>query len=947
MCGGLDRSSAVLSISERFRRTGAILAVVAIAGIVGYLCLTAPLPPIPRRPLRIGFELNPPFQSREASGFSGLAVETVNEAARRAGIPLQWVDTGTSSDEAFKRGLVDLWPLMADVEDRKRRVHISDAWLQSSHALILRAGTTLPDPGFSGAIALYKMPLHTRLLRGIYPMARLEQLSEAAAVLRQVCTGGAAAGFLEWRAAADALKEKPPECASVPLRAQRSGVTVRLGVASTFAAASAAEILRNEIGGMFRDGTMAVTMAKYSYYGLDDTWATYDLMRAAERSQWITAIIVVLGLALATVLWRALSSRQRRRAEAALRESEERFRAIFQQAAVGVAQVNLAGEIIMVNDRNCEVFGYCREELLGTRLIDRVHPDDFQQVRANFRRLMSADAPSYNMDIRCIRKDAVIAWVRLYASLVRDQTGLPKYFIAVVEDIAERKQAEDALRESEERFRNMADTAPVMIWVTGPDKLCTFFNKRWLDFTGRTMDQEIGYGWVEGVHPDDVEACSATYSSAFDTRRSFQMEQRLRRADGQYRTVLCTGVPRFTESGTYAGYVGCSIDITDLKRTQEQVLVTQKLESLGVMAGGIAHDFNNLLGGIVTTSELVLEDLPPCGAAHDGVENIRVVALRAAEIVRQLMAYTGKGEAAFESVNVSQLVREMIQLLKVSISKHAILKLDLPDNLPAVRANPVQIRQVVMNLITNASEALGESDGIIAISTAYLTADQPPVSEMPSPSAGLVRVEVTDTGCGMTPEIQAAIFDPFFTTKFAGRGLGLAAVQGIIRSHRGVIRVESEAGKGSRFEILLPSTGEPAWSSAATPGTDPEVTGTCLVVEDEEALRLAVSLMLRKRGFSVLEAGDGKTAVAIFRTHASEIDAVLLDMTLPGMSGPEVLAALRCIRPDVRVILTTAYSQETALAAIEGEHSWAYIQKPYQFSELTTLLRDAHLQGQD
>jgi two-component system cell cycle sensor histidine kinase/response regulator CckA len=938
----------VLSISERFKRTGATLAVAGIAAVLGYLCLTTPLPPTPRRPLRIGFEQNPPVQTRDASGFSGFAVETVNEAAKRAGIPLQWVETGTSSDEAFKRGLVDLWPLMADVEDRKKRVHITDAWLHSSHAMILRAGTTLPEPGFTGCIALYKMPLHARLLRGMYPTARLDQLSEGAAVLREVCTGGATAGFLEWRAAANALKEKPPECASVPLRAQRlSGLTLRLGVASTFAAAGAAERLRSEIGGMFRDGTMAVTMAKYSYYGLDDTWATYELMQAAERSQWIPACIAVLSLALAMVLWRALSSRQRRRAEGALRESEERFRAIFEQAAVGVAQVNLAGEIIMVNDRNCEVFGYSREELLGTRLVDKVHPDEFEQVRANFRRLMSGDTPSYNMDIRCIRKDAVIAWVRLYASLVRDQAGQPKYFIAVVEDIAERKQAEAALRESEERFRNMADTAPVMIWVTGPDKLCTFFNRRWLDFTGRTMEQEIGYGWVEGVHPDDVEACSATYSSAFDTRRNFQMEQRLRRADGEYRSLLCTGVPRFTENATFAGYVGCSIDITDLKRTQEQVLATQKLESLGVLAGGIAHDFNNLLGGIVTTSELVLEDLPPCGAAHDGVENIRVVALRAAEIVRQLMAYTGKGEAVFESVNVSQLVREMIQLLKVSISKHAILKLDLPDSLPAVRANPVQIRQVVMNLITNASEALGEGDGVIAISTAYVAADQYPLSDLPNPSAGLVRVEVTDTGCGMTPEIQAAIFDPFFTTKFAGRGLGLAAVQGIIRSHRGVIRVESEAGKGSRFEILLPSTGEPAWSSAAAPGSDAEVNGTCLVVEDEEALRLAVSHMLRKRGFSVLEAGDGKTAVAVFRTHAREIDVVLLDMTLPGMSGPEVLAALRCIRPEVRVILTTAYSQETVLAAIEGEHAWAYIQKPYQFSDLTTLLRDAHLQGQD
>jgi PAS domain S-box-containing protein len=531
--------------------------------------------------------------------------------------------------------------------------------------------------------------------------------------------------------------------------------------------------------------------------------------------------------------------------------------------------------------------------------------------------------------------------------VVRDDAARPKYFIAVVEDVTEQKLAEEALRESEQRFRNMADTAPVMIWVTGPDKLCTFFNKRWLDFTGRTMEQELGYGWLEGVHPEDVEACSSTYSAAFDTRRNFQIEDRMRRADGEYRSLLCTGVPRFTESGTFSGYVGCSIDITDLKRTQEQAVATQKLESLGVLAGGIAHDFNNLLGGIVTTSELVLEDLPAAGAAHDGVENIRVVALRAAEIVRQLMAYTGKGDTAFESVDVSRLVGEMIQLLKVSISKHAILKVDLPENLPAVLANPVQIRQVVMNLITNASEALGENDGVIGITTAYLAAEQYSLGDVCNPPAGVIRVEVSDTGCGMKPEIQAAIFDPFFTTKFAGRGLGLAAVQGIIRSHRGVIRVESEVGRGSRFEILLPSTSEPAWGSTAAPRSDAAAAGTCLVVEDEEALRVAVSRMLRKRGFSVLEAGDGRVAVTVFRARASDIDVVLLDMTLPGMSGPEVLAALRRIRPCVRVILTTAYSLDTVMAAINGESAWGYLQKPYQFSHLSALLRDAHLQGQD
>ena len=373
------------------------------------------------------------------------------------------------------------------------------------------------------------------------------------------------------------------------------------------------------------------------------------------------------------------------------------------------------------------------------------------------------------------------------------------------------------MRESEERFRNMADTAPVMIWVTGPDKLCTFFNKHWLDFTGRTMEQELGIWLGRGCASRRSRMrCAATYSSAFDARRNFQMEQRLRRADGEYRRCSARAFRASRRAACLPGYVGCSIDITDLKRSQEQVLATQKLESLGVLAGGIAHDFNNLLGGIVSTSELVLEDLAAGSPVHDGIENIRAVALRAAEIVRELMAYSGKEDAAFESVDVSRLVGEMLHLLKISISKHATVKVELPENLRAVRANPAQLRQVVMNLITNASEALGENAGLITITVTRVQSSQDPATSNGSGEES-IRLEVSDTGCGMSPEVQARIFDPFFTTKFAGRGLGLAAVQGIIRSHGGTIQVVSEPGRGSRFEILLPCTNRarPEHSSGA------------------------------------------------------------------------------------------------------------------------------------
>jgi two-component system, cell cycle sensor histidine kinase and response regulator CckA len=923
----------VLSISGWLRRTVAIAGVATVGGGLAYWNFSNRLPPISHRTLRIGWENVPPVQIRTSDGYAGLAVDTIREAAQRAHIKLEWVETGTSSDEAFRKGLVDLWPLMADLPDRRKRVHFTRSWLHSGHTMLIRAGSPLPEKEFAGRIAMFRMPLHERLLREEYPSAQPVPFTELSAVLKAVCSGATAGAFMELRAAMNALRDKPAECAAVDLRAHMlQDQTLQLAIASTFESAGAAELLRSEISGLFRDGTMAVNMSKYSYYGLDDTWATYDLMEAAEHTRWVTLAIGALALALGVLLWRIVSSRQRRRVQAVLRESEERFRVIFQQAAVGVAQVSLSGEALMLNDNYCEFLGYTREELLGTKLVENTHPDDIGAVLANRERLLAGEAASYAIDIRCIRRDGTIAWARLHSSLVRDEANRPKYFIVIGEDFTERKRAEEALRESEARFRNMADTAPVMIWVTDTEKLCTFFNKGWLDFTGRTLEQESGYGWVEGVHPEDRETCAATYSSAFDTRHSFQMEQRLRRADGEYRSLLCTGIPRFTESGTFAGYVGCSLDITDLKRGQEQVLATQKLESLGLMAGGIAHDFNNLLGGIVSTSELVLEEIPAGAPGREGIEGIKVVALRAAGIVRELMAYSGKEDAAFEPVDVSRLVGEMLQFLKVTISKQAILNVDLPEGLPAVWANPAQIRQVVMNLITNASEALGERVGVIAVRAAHVREGRD--------GAGQILLEVSDTGSGMTPEIQAKIFDPFFTTKFTGRGLGLAAAQGIIRRHGGTIRVTSQPGRGSRFEILLPCTDEPAGRGAVAAASAAPIAGTCLVVEDEDALRDAVSRMLRKRGLTVIEAVDGRVAVELFRDRASEIDVVLLDMTLPGMSGREVFDAMQEIRPGVKVVITTAYSQETALTSLGGQRALAYIQKPYQFGDLFALLRE-------
>jgi signal transduction histidine kinase/CheY-like chemotaxis protein len=383
-------------------------------------------------------------------------------------------------------------------------------------------------------------------------------------------------------------------------------------------------------------------------------------------------------------------------------------------------------------------------------------------------------------------------------------------------------------------------------------------------------------------------------------------------------------------------------DITEIKRAEERIRETQKLETLGVLASGIAHDFNNMLGGILAQSELAIAEAPAGSPVAEGVSTIKAVALHAAETVRQLLAYAGQESSGFELVDLSRLVREMLQLLTVSISKHSALKTELAENLPAVRANVSQLRRVLMNLVTNASEALAEDGGLITIATALAGSAK---NGTDACDRGYVGLEISDTGCGMSEEIQARIFDPFFTTKFAGRGLGLASVQGIVRSHGGTIEAVSAPGQGTRMRVLLPSSGEQDAGGhdvvvSEGDGADGPITGTVLFVEDEETLRKPTAKMLRKKGLSVLEASDGLAAVDLFRANQSRIGVVVLDLTLPGMDGKDVFEIVRRIRPDIKVILTTAYSERVAMNAVGGQHDWAFIRKPYRITELAKILRD-------
>ena len=376
---------------------------------------------------------------------------------------------------------------------------------------------------------------------------------------------------------------------------------------------------------------------------------------------------------------------------------------------------------------------------------------------------------------------------------------------------------------------------------------------------------------------------------------------------------------------------------------EAKVLEVQKLESLGVLAGGIAHDFNNLLVAIMGNAGLALLDLPPDSPARASIVDVEIASRRAGELARQMLAYSGRSRFQVEPVELSDLVRELLTLLQVSIGKGVVLRLHLPDEPVVVDADAAQIRQVVMNLVINAADAIGDRSGTVTIRVSPLDASAEYLADV-HPDAGLrpgrfAALEVADTGSGMDQETQERIFDPFFTTKFTGRGLGLAAVLGIVRGHGGALRVYSELGRGSTFRVVLPlSASSPA--ARIRPDDGWRGSGTVLVVDDDPMVRTVACRLLESFGLTVEVAEGGPTAIERVAADPTGVDVVLLDMTMPGMNGPEVLERLRAIRADLPVVLMSGYHEDELSTEI-GSGISGFVQKPFTPADLATRIRAA------
>jgi PAS domain S-box-containing protein len=638
----------------------------------------------------------------------------------------------------------------------------------------------------------------------------------------------------------------------------------------------------------------------------------------------------------------------------ALRASEDRFRALARNSSDLILELDARGTIRYVSENRDEILGEPGNELIGRSIRDNrlIHPDDLATVTKGFGRFVDTDQRNGARELRLLHEDGSWHWFDARVTTYNSREGEWRALV-IARDITKQRRAQEELRDSEERYRVIAETSGELIAEMDSEARVLFISPVVRQLLGFTPEEITGTTPVIRVHPDDIQRCVDAFLGGIQSGEPIRVAPyRVLGKDGEWRWLESEGI-QFRRADGEQRFLSVTRDRTkQIREAQERsalerrVEQTQRLEGLGVMAGGIAHDFNNLLTPILGDAGLALMDLPEDSPARTRIQKIQKAARRAAALTHQMLAYAGKGPLLEEPVDLSGLVREMAQLLETSVSRQATLELDLDDGLPAVKGDTAQLTQLVMNLLTNAAEAVEQGGGRIQIHTGLTDPTPPPGAHRIGeelPPAPAVVVEVEDDGCGMDTETRTRIFDPFFSTKFTGRGLGLAAALGIVRAHGGAIDIETAPGEGTRFRVLFPAAGD----LPKPPDDAPSDIGRwrsdalVLVVDDDEGVRELTSETLKRAGIRVLCAQDAASGLALFAESGGEIALVVLDRTLPSSSGENTFDELRRLRPDCRIVLMSGYSRERATGSLLDRGLAGFLQKPFLPEQLLETVRDA------
>jgi PAS domain S-box-containing protein len=653
---------------------------------------------------------------------------------------------------------------------------------------------------------------------------------------------------------------------------------------------------------------------------------------------------------------------ERKRAEEALRERERFIAGIVRAAPDTLFVFDLAERRVVYNNRQVfDMLGYTPEQLaaMGGDVLPRlIHPEDLpRSFQAVADWADAADGEVRDIEYRIRDARGAWHWFCNYATVFRrDADGRPSQIIGSARDVTERKRAEEALRERERFIDGMVQAQPDILYVFDlAERRVVYTNRHGFPHLGYTFEEIDRLGPEVGprlIHPEDLPRIEQSLADWADVPNGAvrEIEFRIRDKAGAWHWIHNYSMVFQRDAGGRARQVIGSVrDVSERKRAEEEqrrleekLRQTQKLESLGVLAGGVAHDFNNLLTAILGYASLAQQEAPPGSPQQSYLDEVLQAGRRAAELCQQMLAYAGRGRFVVGPVDLSRLIEDLSPLLGASLPKLAVLSFQLAPGLPPVEGDAAQLRQVVLNLLLNAAEAVGEGAGAVTVRTRLVRHDAA------DPGAAFqgaelhdgeyVALEVADTGCGMDGATRQRAFEPFFTTKFTGRGLGLAAVLGIVRSHRGGVRIESEPGRGTTVRVLLPPAAQVPVPAPAPPAA-PAGLGLVLFVDDEPQVRALGEAVLRQAGYQVLPAADGQEALELYRRRHAELAAVVLDLTMPRLTGEEALRAMRAVSDRVPVLLSSGYSEQEAGARFPAGGPDAFLSKPYVPRELLEKVR--------
>jgi two-component system cell cycle sensor histidine kinase/response regulator CckA len=534
--------------------------------------------------------------------------------------------------------------------------------------------------------------------------------------------------------------------------------------------------------------------------------------------------------------------------------------------------------------------------------------------------------------------------------------------ILVIRNLSQHEQSKAMLREGRGHYHALAESAPVAIYETDAQGRCIYVNKIWRGLTGLSQAQAEGDGWQAAVHPEDRAKVSEAWRRRSDSHEPWSHEYRFQSPTGQITWILGKSQALVDTDGTKFGYMGVNVDITERKQAEadkldleRRVQRAEKLESLSQLAGGIAHDFNNILMIIEGNADLARDEVPPNSMVADHLDEISQACTNAASLANQMLAYSGKGRFVNEAVDLSRLVSSLEVQARSRVPAQTKLVFDLAKDLDKTIVDANQIRQLVISLVTNAAEAIGDEEGTITVRTGMVHCDGAYLDSMTSSETGDLSeplaesdyafIEIADTGCGMEEDTIKKVFDPFFTRKFTGRGLGLSAVLGIVRGHKAGLEIDSEVDKGTRFRVLFAAeaptkTSAVVYVAPAAKAKSQAARPTILMVDDDESVRRVSKAMLKQMGFEVLLAEDGLEGLQVVQSRGADLALVLLDLTMPRMNGQEAFREIRKLQPNLAVVLCSGYTEQQATQEFTGQPLAGFMQKPFGIKALRAKITE-------